>query len=212
MIGDLKLKIILCVILSYLIGSIPSAYLIGKIFFKKDIRTIGSGNVGATNAYRAFGAFAGALTMALDILKGTLGASLPIIFKAPDHHMVLFIGFAAVLGHCFSIFLHFKGGKAVSTSAGILLAYNPVLFLLTFSTFILLVLLTSTVSLASLTTLVLLSITSLFYKDLIFSIVAIVVTIFVFWRHKENIKRLMRNEENIVSFGLIHYLRNKNLK
>lgn len=203
------MKIILCVILSYLIGSLPSAYLIGKIFFKKDIRQIGSGNIGATNAYRAFGPLAGAATMAFDILKGTLGSLLPVFFGVADHHFILYIGFVAVLGHCFSIFLHFKGGKAVSTSAGILLAYNPTLFILTFSMFILLTLLSSTVSFASLTTLTLLSIASIFYKDPIFTIIAVIVSVFVFWRHKENIKRLIKHQENILNFGLVHYLRNK---
>lgn len=207
--GDLILKILISIILSYLIGSFPTAYVIGKVFFQKDVRKLGSKNVGTTNAFRILGPIAGASTLVIDILKGTLGSLMPVLFGLTDHHLVLYVGFAAVLGHCFSIFLNFKGGKAVATSGGILLAYNPTLFILAFSTFIILVLLTSTVSFSSLSTLTLLSIASLFYNDIIFTVIAVIVTIFIFIRHTQNIKRMLNGNENIVNFGLLHYLRNK---
>ncbi|MGR3741821.1 glycerol-3-phosphate 1-O-acyltransferase PlsY [Companilactobacillus sp. DQM5] len=208
----INLKILISIILSYLIGSFPSAYVIGKIFYKKNVLKLGSKNVGTTNAYRVLGPIPATFTMIIDILKGTLGSFIPIFLGITDHHYMLYIGFAAVLGHCFSIFINFKGGKAVATSAGILLAFNPILFIFTFATFLILVLITSTVSLSSLTTLTFLSIASLFYKDFIFSAIAIIVTIFIFIRHKENIKRLIQGNENILDFGLVHYLRNKNSK
>ena len=203
------MKILLSIILSYLIGSFPSAYVIGKIFYQKNVLELGSKNVGTTNAYRVLGPFAAISTMVIDILKGTLGSFMPVFFGITDRHWMLYIGFAAVIGHCFSIFLRFRGGKAVATSAGILLAYNPLLFAIVFATFTVFVLLTSTVSFSSLTTLTLLSILSLFGNDPIFSVIVILVTIFIFIRHIPNIKRLIHGNENILNFGLAHYLRNK---
>ncbi|GKQ42713.1 glycerol-3-phosphate acyltransferase [Companilactobacillus sp. RD055328] len=200
---------LLSIILSYLVGSFPSAYVIGKIFYNKNVLELGSKNVGTTNAYRVLGPIPAIFTMVIDILKGTLGSFMPVLLGIGDRHFMLYIGFAAVLGHSFSIFLRFKGGKAVATSAGILLAYNPLLFIMAFATFVTLVLLTSTVSFSSLTTLTLLSIISLFGHDTIFSVIAILVTIFIFIRHIPNIKRLIHGNENILNFGLLHYLKNK---
>ncbi|MDO1605407.1 glycerol-3-phosphate 1-O-acyltransferase PlsY [Lactobacillus sp. YT155] len=203
------LNISISIILSYLIGSFPSAYVIGKIFYKKDVLQLGSKNVGTTNAYRVLGPTAAIITMIIDILKGTLGSFMPVFFGINNRHLMLLVGFAAVIGHCFSIFIHFKGGKAVATSAGILLAYSPELFLWAFATFIILVLLTSTVSISSLTALTILSLVSFLYHDPIFSAVAVVVTIFIFIRHIPNIKRLVKGNENTLNFGLVHYLKNK---
>src|SRR5699024_2387663 len=145
------MKLLICAILAYLIGSFPTAYLVGKFFFHKNIFDYGSGNVGTTNAYRVFGKYAGTLVLIIDILKGTLGALMPVFFGL-DHHWVLFVGICAVIGHCFSIFLKFRGGKAVATSAGILLAYNPLLFTICFIVLATIVYVTSMVSVASLTT------------------------------------------------------------
>ena len=195
------MKLLICAILAYLIGSFPTAYLVGKIFFHKNIFDYGSGNVGTTNAYRVFGKFAGTVVLIIDILKGTLGALMPVFFNL-DHHWVLFVGICAVIGHCFSIFLKFRGGKAVATSAGILLAYNPLLFTICFIVLATIVYVTSMVSVASLTTVLFFTIASLFLHDWIWTTVAAIVTVIIYVRHIPNIKRLLKGQENLVPIGL----------
>src|SRR5699024_10748161 len=162
--------------------------------FKKNIFEYGSGNVGTTNAYRVFGPFAGTVVLIIDILKGTLGALMPVFFNL-DHHWVLFIGIFAVIGHVFSIFLKFRGGKAVATSAGILLAYNPLLFAICFICLATIVYVTSMVSVASLTTVLVFTIATLFMHDWILTTVAVIVTIIIYVRHIPNIKRLLKGKE-----------------
>lgn len=122
------MKIVILLLVAYLLGSIPSGVWIGKLFFKKDIRQFGSGNTGTTNTFRVLGKPAGITVLLMDILKGTLATSLPYLFGLQGVNP-LFFGVAAVLGHTFPIFANFKGGKAVATSAGMLLAYSPTFFL-----------------------------------------------------------------------------------
>ncbi len=123
------LKIASLFILAYLIGSFPTGVLVGKIFFHKDIRKYGSGNIGTTNAFRVLGPVAGIIVFLIDFFKGTLATLLPVLFNLGSHYLCLVFGLAAILGHAFSIFLKFKGGKAVATSAGFLLGYNVHFFL-----------------------------------------------------------------------------------
>ncbi|MFD1419103.1 glycerol-3-phosphate 1-O-acyltransferase PlsY [Companilactobacillus keshanensis] len=203
------MKLLVCAILAYLIGSFPTAYIVGKIFFHKNIFEYGSGNVGTTNAYRVFGPFAGTVVLVIDILKGTLGALMPVFFNL-DHHWVLFIGIFAVIGHVFSIFLKFRGGKAVATSAGILLAYNPLLFVICFICLATIVYVTSMVSVASLTTVLVFTIATLFMHDWILTTVALIVTIIIYVRHIPNIKRLLKGKENLVPIGLQYKKQQKN--
>lgn len=196
------LKIILLIILAYLIGSFPTGVLIGKIFFKKDIRRLGSGNTGTTNTFRTLGFWPGIIVLVVDILKGTLAASLPMIFQLGPHYLVLIFGLASILGHSFSIFLKFKGGKAVATSAGILLAYNPQFFVFAVLVFITLLLITSMVSLSSMVAMVIITVTSLWFHDPLLTIVAFLVGCFIIWRHVPNIERIKNGTENLVPFGL----------
>lgn len=203
------MKLLVCAILAYLIGSFPTAYIVGKIFFHKNIFEYGSGNVGTTNAYRVFGPVAGTVVLIIDILKGTLGALMPVFFNL-DHHWILFIGIFAVIGHVFSIFLKFRGGKAVATSAGILLAYNPLLFLICFICLATIVYVTSMVSVASLTTVLVFTIATLFMHDWILTTVALIVTIIIYVRHIPNIKRLIKGKENLVPIGLRYKRQQKN--
>lgn len=105
------MKLSLIFILAYLIGSFPSGVIIGRVFCHKDPRDAGSHNIGTTNSYRVLGPIAGTAVLFLDILKGTLAASLPMIFHIPNHALVLIVGLAAVVGHAYSIFLHFTGEK-----------------------------------------------------------------------------------------------------
>lgn len=103
-------------IIAYLLGSIPFALIIGKIGYKIDVREHGSGNLGATNAFRVLGIKAGSIVIIGDILKGTAAVLLPQLFDANVYPLI--IGIIAVLGHTYPIFAKFKGGKAVATSGG----------------------------------------------------------------------------------------------
>ncbi|NUF98296.1 glycerol-3-phosphate 1-O-acyltransferase PlsY [Lactobacillus mellis] len=206
------MKLIICFILAYLIGSIPSAYLLGKLCFHKDIRKLGSRNIGTTNTFRVFGFFPGTTVLLLDIFKGTLSASLPMFVGVAGKQWELVVGMAAVIGHCLPIFLHFQGGKAVATGSGILLAYNPLLFLVAAVMFATLVLITSTVSLASLVVMPIFTIITLLVKDYYLFAAAVLVTIIIYLRHLPNIKRLKNHQENMVHFGLVYYLNQKRHK
>lgn len=200
------------VIIAYLLGSIPSGLWIGQFFYHKDIRQLGSGNIGTTNTFRELGPKAGVVVLLMDILKGTLAASQPYLFGVATTVNPLLIGIFASLGHTFSIFDHFHGGKAVATSAGILLAYNPPMFALACAIFISTLLLTSMASCASIIGISAIFIIALCEHDLILSIVAGVLTALVLWRHKSNIRRIFTGKESLVSFGLVYYLKNKRQK
>ena len=117
---------VVIIVLAYLIGSIPSGLIIGKKFYGVDIRQHGSGNLGGTNTFRVLGVKAGLIVTSADILKGTLAAALPLIFPSELHP--LFVGIFAVVGHTYPLFAGFRGGKAVATSAGVLLCYAPCVF------------------------------------------------------------------------------------
>lgn len=196
------------IIIAYLLGSIPSGVWIGKLFFHEDIRLKGSGNIGTTNTFRVLGKKAGIAVLLIDILKGTLAASQPYLFGM-SHVNPLVIGLFASLGHTCSIFDHFHGGKAVATSAGILLAYNPLLFLMASTFFVSTLLLTSMASAASIIGITLTTIVALFLQDWILAIIAGILSIVVIWRHRSNISRIFNGTESMVSFGLGNYLRHK---
>lgn len=202
------MQIILMIVIAYLLGSIPSGVWIGQIFFHQDIRLAGSGNIGTTNTFRVLGTKAGIVVLAMDILKGTLAASQPYLFGVNGVNPLI-IGLFASLGHTFSIFDHFHGGKAVATSAGILLAYNPILFLIASSIFVAGLLLSSMASVASILGITLTTIIALLLHDWILSIIAGLLSVIVIWRHLGNIKRIFNGTESMVSFGLGHFLKNK---
>ncbi|KRM56012.1 glycerol-3-phosphate 1-O-acyltransferase PlsY [Lacticaseibacillus sharpeae] len=196
-------------VLAYLIGSIPSGVWVGRVFCHKDPRDAGSHNIGTTNAYRVLGAKAGTVVLAMDILKGTLGASLPAMFGYHQHWLVLVCGVAAVIGHTMSIFIHFKGGKAVATSAGILLAYNPILFLVASGLFVSLIFLTSMVSFASIFAIAIFTVIAAVLQDWVLTAIAGALTIVFIVRHIPNIKRMLQHNENMVPFGLGYWHKHK---
>ncbi|QNQ82343.1 glycerol-3-phosphate 1-O-acyltransferase PlsY [Lactobacillus sp. PV037] len=200
------LKYIFVFILAYLIGSFPTGVLIGKFICHKDLRQYGSGNIGTTNAFRVLGPLAGSVVLIIDVLKGTLAASLPyFILSTSPHYFVLLAGLAAILGHTFSIFLKFHGGKAVATTAGVLLAYNLKFFGLAAIVFLPMVFITSYVSLSSLISIVILFICSFFFHDVFLTVIIGFMTIVLFVRHRSNIKRLLHHQENIIPFGLWYW-------
>ncbi|KRM21951.1 glycerol-3-phosphate acyltransferase [Latilactobacillus graminis DSM 20719] len=192
-----------------MIGSFPSGVIIGRVFCHKDPRDAGSHNIGTTNSYRVLGPVAGTAVLFLDILKGTLAASLPMLFHIPNHAFVLIVGLAAVVGHAYSIFLHFTGGKAVATSAGILLAYNPLFFLIASTIFVSVILITSMVSMASILGPLMIAILSFYTQDWLLGTIATVVLLFLIYRHRENLIRIKNGTENLVSFGLYYHYRQK---
>ncbi|WP_067730309.1 glycerol-3-phosphate 1-O-acyltransferase PlsY [Oceanobacillus damuensis] len=180
-------------LIAYLLGSIPSALLVGKIGYKIDIREHGSGNLGATNSFRVLGFKAGMIVTLADILKGTAATLIPQAFGADIYFLA--IGIFAVIGHTYPIFARFKGGKAVATSAGIILGIYPLLFIIMISTFLVSLYLSKYVSLSSMITGVISVLISLFFNDLGLVIVISILTAFVFYRHKENIKRIKNGTE-----------------
>lgn len=187
------MEFVLFAIIAYLLGSIPSALLVGKIAFNKDIREHGSGNLGATNAFRVLGMKAGIIVTLSDILKGTAATVIPILFDASVHPLI--IGLFAVIGHTYPIFAKFKGGKAVATSAGIILGSFPLLFVIMITTFLLSLYLSKYVSLSSIITGAVTILISLFYKDIVLIIIISLLTLFVIYRHKENLKRIKNGTE-----------------
>ena len=180
-------------IIAYLLGSIPFALVIGKIGYKIDIREHGSGNLGATNAFRVLGFKAGSIVILGDILKGTIAAVLPQLFNADAYPLV--IGIIAVLGHTYPVFAKFKGGKAVATSGGMILGINPILFVIMVATFLLSLYLSKYVSLSSMITGVVAFFASLFFQNTGLTIVILILTIFVAYRHWANIKRIINGTE-----------------
>lgn len=180
-------------IIAYLLGSIPSALVVGKVGYKLDIREHGSGNLGATNAFRVLGVKAGIIVTLSDILKGTIATVLPLLFNADVYQLI--IGLFAVIGHTYPLFAKFKGGKAVATSAGIILGIYPLLFIIMISTFLITLYLSKYVSLSSMITGVVTIIVSLFYQNTGLIIVLSLLTLFVIYRHRENIKRIKNGTE-----------------
>ncbi|MEF3327751.1 glycerol-3-phosphate 1-O-acyltransferase PlsY [Oceanobacillus oncorhynchi] len=180
-------------ITAYLLGSIPFALIIGKLGYKIDIREHGSGNLGATNAFRVLGIKAGSIVILGDILKGTAAAVLPQLFHADAYPLI--IGIIAVLGHTYPIFAKFKGGKAVATSGGMILGINPILFIIMIATFLLSLYLSKYVSLSSMITGVVAFFASLFFQNTGLTVVILILTAFVAYRHWTNIKRIINGTE-----------------
>lgn len=205
------------IVVAYLLGSIPSGLLVGKLFHGVDVRTLGSKNMGSTNTFRTLGWKAGITVQVLDILKGiaavavaryVFSGNLPFPNMTPfeDITIVCIIaGIAAVLGHVWTIFAQFKGGKGINTALGMLIAIVPVEIAVALGVFLLVVLASGYVSLASMIAAASLPTTMMFrhtilgveiqgYHTLIFFIIGIAV--FLIYTHRKNIGRLMAGNEN----------------
>ena len=186
------MDILIIGIISYLMGSIPFGLILTKLFLKKDIREVGSGNIGATNVLRTGNKFIGYSTLALDVLK----AIIPVIFVKFYYSDFLYIAsLCAFLGHVFPIWLKFKGGKGVATYLGILFAINinfGLIFVITWLVIFVFSKFSSLSSLlASLSIPTYLLIISKFDQLIFFTIMFVLI----FFTHRENIKRLKNNEE-----------------
>ncbi|MST17067.1 glycerol-3-phosphate 1-O-acyltransferase PlsY [Staphylococcus aureus] len=196
------MMIIVMLLLSYLIGAFPSGFVIGKLFFKKDIRQFGSGNTGATNSFRVLGRPAGFLVTFLDIFKGFITVFfplwLPVHADGPTSTFFtngLIVGLFAILGHVYPVYLKFQGGKAVATSAGVVLGVNPILLLILAIIFFIVLKIFKYVSLASIVAAICCVIGSLIIQDYILLVVSFLVSIILIIRHRSNIARIFRGEE-----------------
>lgn len=182
-------------ICSYLIGSIPFSYLIPKWIGKVDIRTMGSGNTGTTNVVRALGMKVGVLAFIGDFLKGIIPALIGLLWL--DELGGIIGGSMAVIGHCYPIWLKFKGGKGVATSAGILIVLMPDICILLLIGQFLIIAFTKYMSLASLLSAVLLPVLAfIFSKSDQMVLFSIVLAIFVIFRHRANLLRLIKGTES----------------
>ena len=182
-------------ILAYLVGSIPNALWIGKMFKNTDVRDFGSGNVGATNAARVLGWKLGVMVLIFDAFKGMIFIIIARKFGLSDIYVVL-IGLAAILGHSYSIYLKFKGGKAVATSLGVMLVLIPKVIVILVIVFLFIVIFSGYVSLASISVAGLLPILTYIMYNNIIALLSLVVGILVIWRHKSNIKNLLEGKED----------------
>jgi glycerol-3-phosphate acyltransferase PlsY len=195
-------------IISYLLGSIPSAVWVGKAFYGKDVRQHGSGNAGATNTFRVLGKRAGSAVLLLDMGKGLLAAYLvPILSNTglidPNSHSfwMLMFGFAAIIGHLFPVFAKFRGGKGVATLAGVMLAVHPPLTLVCMLVFLLVLILSKYVSLSSLIATLLFPLMLLLFPEwqkdgytlVIFGFILFVALLLT---HRKNMVRLWKGTEN----------------
>lgn len=193
------MEYVLFILLAYVIGSIPSALIVGKVGYNIDVREHGSGNLGATNTFRILGKKAGTIVLIADILKGTIATILPVLFGLDLYLLV--IGLGAVIGHVYPIFARFKGGKAVATSAGIILGVNALLFAIIIASFVIVLLVSKYVSLASMTAGVVGVVVSIFIaQDIVLTIVLGCLAIFILYKHRQNIVRIIRREEPKASF------------
>lgn len=188
------LSIVLGATMAYLLGSIPSGLWIGRKFFQIDIRQHGSGNLGATNSFRILGKKAGTIVLLLDLLKGSISV---LLLKQMDLHGIspLIIALFAVMGHTYPLFANFKGGKAVATFAGVILAYQPVLFLIGLGIFILTLAISKMVSFTSMLTISIGVLLSLYFQDMVLTTIALFADIFIIYRHRTNIQRIFNGTE-----------------
>ena len=188
------LSIFLGATMAYLLGSIPSGLWIGRKFFQIDIRQHGSGNLGATNSFRILGKKAGTIVLLMDLLKGSISV---LLLKQMDLHGIspLIIALFAVVGHTYPLFANFKGGKAVATFAGVILAYQPVLFLIGLGIFILTLAISKMVSFTSMLTISIGVLLSLYFQDIVLTIIALLADIFIIYRHRTNVQRILNGTE-----------------
>jgi acyl phosphate:glycerol-3-phosphate acyltransferase len=198
------------VILAYLIGSIPSAVWVGKIFYKIDVREHGSGNAGATNVIRVLGYKAGIPVLLFDVFKGWFAVQLVLIFphyfltRETITYVSIALAIAVFLGHVFPVFAGFKGGKGVGTLAGVGIALYPIALLIVLGIFILILVITRYVSLSSLFgglsfPFIVVFLCGVTNPGLI--MLSILVAIFIPLTHIKNIRRLIQGEENKFQFN-----------
>ncbi len=187
------MRILLFVLGGYLLGSFPTGVILSRRKFKIDVREMGSGNIGATNITRVFGWGAGATTLTIDFLKGFAPLAL-LRHYAPDWHWELSaLGLSLVLGHCYSLYLGFKGGKGVATSLGCLIVVAPVLALACIPVYSVLLIVSKISAVGSLGCVFLSLLYPVLFKPDFPQLVLILgINLIVLVRHISNIQRLVR--------------------
>ncbi len=199
------MKYLLFALLNYLVGSVPWALVIGELFYKTDVRQYGSGNLGATNVGRTLGKKAAVIVALLDAFKGFI---MFMIESKISYNLALYTVIFVAIGHCYPIFAKFKGGKAVATGFGIMLALSLgslktflLIFLLPALLWVVISQTTKYVSLASLSALLSSTIiTAFIIKDSDKAAVLLLLLVFISYRHKENIVRLINGTENKANY------------
>lgn len=197
----MEIKLIIFLVIAYFMGSIPTGVVIGKKFKGIDIREHGSKNTGATNAYRVLGMPYGIIVLFADALKGYIPVFLASLIGLAGLQLIL-VGLVTIVGHTLSIFLKFKGGKGVATSLGVFIYLVPNVVLILVVVFLLIAFSTKYVSLASVSAAGLFPILVLFMpikeslgRWNVFGF-ALVIAVFVIFKHRSNIKRLLHGNEN----------------
>lgn len=204
------LRIALAHVVAFFLGAIPFALIVGRRFYGVDPRDHGSGNLGATNVFRVLGARAGAAVFALDIAKGSAAVGVcmllvPAGLVAPEYRDWFLIGsaLAAIVGHSYSPFVGFRGGKGVAAAAGGIAVLMPLAWPILFLSFLVIVATTRMISLGSILIAIEFPILMLvLYPDRpAFLVFALLAAAFVIWRHRSNIGRIFRGEESKISLS-----------
>lgn len=195
--------LLLLLLSSYLIGSIPTALIVGKLFFGVDIRDHGSKNPGATNTLRVLGKGSAIFVVLVDIGKGAFAAYLPLYFNLDVEP--IYFGLIAVVGHCFPIFAGFRGGKAIATTAGTLAVANFPLAVIAYITFFLVIFLTKYVFFGSISVGLSLLVYSFISLEQDFELIFLFFTLFLIYLHRSNIRNLILgiepkiNDKNLIN-------------
>jgi glycerol-3-phosphate acyltransferase PlsY len=199
-------------VFAYMLGAIPSSYCIGRLCFHLDLREHGSGNLGATNAFRVLGARAGICVLVADFIKGFIPVMMVRLFlaagvsEAAVGWLMLCASLFAVVGHAFSPYIGFHGGKGVATTAGVMLAMMPQVFMVEAVCFIALACTTRYISLASMGVAVLFPVWTLVFTPPAlrppFLLLSVLTAVFVIWLHRGNIGRLRAGTEPRFAFSL----------
>jgi len=187
----------LLIIAAYLIGAIPTGVILTRLVGGEDIRSAGSGNIGATNVYRVAGRKLGIITLVGDCLKGVI----PLLIAQQGFHLtetgIALVALAAFIGHCYPVYLGFKGGKGVATALGIFLVLSPLSVLCVLVVFVLTLWKWRYISLASISAAAAIPLlVLLFEKSLILFAATLLIAALVIWKHRANIERLRGGTEN----------------
>jgi glycerol-3-phosphate acyltransferase PlsY len=197
-VGD-AVKTVIILISAYIIGSIPFALIVGKKIGGIDVRNYGSGNLGGTNAFRILGWKVGVPVIVADILKGMLATYLGL--RLGGETLGILAGIAAAVGHCYPLFANFKGGKGVAVGAGIFLIVAPKVILLAAVMFLLTLFIFRYVSLSSIVGALTVGLLTFVYDQSLFlTTLSWLLVIFVIYRHRSNIKRILNGTENKVGY------------
>ena len=204
---EISLSVVWIPVVAYLLGTIPFGLLLGKVFGGADVRQAGSGNIGATNVARVAGPVAGVFTLLLDAAKGATAVWMAARFANDSAAWMVIAGLAALVGHCFPIWLGFRGGKGVATAAGFFLVLCPLALLGSLTLFILVVVFSRYVSLGSIAAAAAIPILVYFLwaphhaPPLTVTFGALAAALLVVYKHDANIQRLVEGREPRFSFG-----------